>query len=234
MSATRHTVVRQTVIALLLLVAPAAAMAAAPSSGPPPLLTLDDYDWTCPDRTCDESSCIVSTTEPSENNRSAAYPNAPTVTMGMYNQMPEEEGKKAGDPDAMVLGYDLNQDCFGWSRTVDDATAGNLSKYECQRDNSASCFICYRDALCFREFTGTLTCNTQDPWGAMAINSTDKLFVFDKAQSDGGGNAYTRLIEKNKDCPARPKGYDIHSCAEELALTCDRKMQWTLQDPDAE
>lgn len=76
-----------------------------------------DQAWTCPQRTCAENSCIVSTTEEGTDNvfkrleKNALFHAAGhTVEMGMYSTLPPSGAPKR--PDGMRLGYDLHQECL--------------------------------------------------------------------------------------------------------------------------
>ncbi len=124
----------------------------------------------------------------------------------------------AGAP-VMHHQYDLRQDCFGWIRTVDADTAMDYDPSEKTRDNSAACFICYQGALCFREYTGVLSCENPDANGKLASWSTDKLLSTEECVLDGG-NAYTQLQGGTEKCPPLPAGYDLQACHDELVKKC--------------
>ncbi|MFT5684353.1 MAG: hypothetical protein ACI8RZ_005294 [Myxococcota bacterium] len=175
---------------------------------------------------CIANSCVIATTAITphtapDTNASVDRLDGPPVTMSMHN-IPEEafvEGEPINEeilaatcdtePSSMELTYQLDQECFGWIRTASPQTAGMLIPGETTRDNSAACFHCFEDSLCFREYTGTLYCDEPNgSEGYVATKSTDKLFTTEGCVQDGGGQAATHLIGGTEDCPPWPEKYE--------------------------
>jgi len=160
---------------------------------------------------------------------SALYPDNPKITMEMFDEPSCERP-------LMALTYDLNQECFGWTRTVDENTAVGLQPGETMRDNSAACFQCFQGALCFREFTYVLTCEQPDAQGVKACQSTPKFFLdgmfLEESRDEtssciaDAANAYTRLVDgSTKNCPAwlpTPEApvFDKAACVDLLEEKC--------------
>ncbi|MFT5682696.1 MAG: hypothetical protein ACI8RZ_003620 [Myxococcota bacterium] len=167
-------------------------------------------------KTCEEASCVIGATTRAPN-ASAVHPEGLVASMEMFTD------DCAGD-----RSFQLDQECYGWSRTVDEETASRWQPYETFRPNSAACFQCYRGddgfaALCFREYQYTLSCDQPDANGLKAQRTTDKLFTTERCQNDGG-DSYTRLTGISGDdhtCKPMPTDMTLEEACEEWLASED-------------
>jgi hypothetical protein len=187
----------------------------------------------------EETSCITGHTR--ADNTTEAYKPETYVAMNMHENNADGTND-CSSPVAMRLSYDIGQDCFGWTRTVTPGT-GNAPLWEKTRDNSGACFTCMVDgegngALCFQEYTGTLTCEAWSPQGYIASKTTEKLFTTAGCQSDAGGAASTTLVSMPDDgqgCLVVADGDFAAACTEALK-SCKHPQapSWTGRDSDHE
>jgi hypothetical protein len=87
---------------------------------------------------------------------------------------------------------------------------------------------CFQDdqgvqAMCFREYQFTLTCDQPSPHGDLPDKTTDKVFDTQEGVLDGGGGAYTKLTAVNATCTPLEQGQTFHdACLEHMDDQCDR------------
>lgn len=105
------------------------------------------------------------------------------VTMGLYGNDQCTPGTEA-----MLIRFNLAQDCYGWSR---DSARGVV-------ENSATRFRCYRDRLCYTQTPGSLTCGGRPE---------DKQSRTDGCTLEPQGNLWTRILDGTEGCPVAPAGF---------------------------
>ena len=172
-------------------------------------------------------SSIVWQTDRNASNVSPTTPDGPRVQVSLYDK---DEDPNCEGPAEMAIDFDTSQDCYGWRRTVDPASAHNLDPRESTRDNSAACFVCYRDALCFREFTASLVCTASFP-GWVVQQSTDKFVTTTSCEEDGAGSVLSRVSSGTENCPETPPGFDQEACKIALSHCNDRHPPITRTGP---
>lgn len=106
-----------------------------------------------------------------------------TARVGFYQDATCTPGTEV-----MTLNYDLSQTCFGWRRQASTST----------HDNSATNFQCYRDRVCYTQYTKVLTCDT---------TATDKQFSSDTCTLDDSGGVWLKLLSGTESCPVAPAGF---------------------------
>ena len=119
------------------------------------------------------------------------------VLAGLY----DKDDDCALGKEQMYLYYDAGQSCYAWSRNVSEGVGEEVGEDEVERDNSAGDFKCFKDLLCFTEYTHNDNCGSEKM-------VTHKRLTNSCAPDENTG-MFIRLLGGTEDCPELPEGANL-------------------------